>query len=462
MPQSFIHTTEEGIGYSYTGDWGSIGISGRHFISNYGIPGDPVDTAQTNPGPTSSRIQQEKYSSELQAVFNMNGSFIHQVRLNANVTDYLHAEYPTILQPDFSVTDSEQNSFHQNGYNARLQFIEEQMGAWSGSLGLWTDFENMTMGGPQPLGPNSLTSDIAGYVLEEYRAAEHTRIQGAVRYDYNSISTFDQVGSPVEQFQHFDISKTAGAVTGSLGIIHNLSDEMSLALNVGRSFRAPTVQELYAKGPDDASQSSMLGDSALVPETSIGIDLRLSGHYSNVTFSFSPFLNLITNYIYSYNTGILDTLNDPQYNFRQFAQTDARLFGAEASVAMALSERWSIAASADYVQSEDTKNNVPLPSTPPLRGMLKLKYIDNTYEGLIEWRLADAQNRLGDGDFATAGYGVVNLGFGVRLSSGEVNHNISLHADNILDQRYYNNLSAIGFFLPQPGRGFRLSYDVLF
>jgi outer membrane receptor protein involved in Fe transport len=94
-----------------------------------------------------------------------------------------------------------------------------------------------------------------------------------------------------------------------------------------------------------------------------------------------------------------------------------------------------------------------------------LNYLDNTYSGIIEWRLAAQQTRLGDGDtlarYAT-GYGIVNLGFGVRLVSGEAVHTISIHCDNLFNKEYFDNLSAIDFFLPMPGRGFRLVYDVTF
>ncbi len=459
IPQSFIRTSDESIGYSYQGDFGMIGAGVKHYQSNYGIPGDPWDSTYMNP--TTLRIEQEKYTVELRGQYDANGSFIDQVRLNSNASDYTHSEYPD-TPATYYPAEFPQNNFHQNSYNTALQFILHPMGAWHGTLGLWSEFDNLTIGGLQPLGPNSLTTDLAGYALEEYEASTQTRIQGAIRYDYNNISTFVAPNSTVSQFVNFNELRTAGAITASAGIIQNFSDEITGSLDLGRSYRAPTVQELFAIGPDDASQAVLVGDSNLVPEKSFGVDMALKGRFSNLTFSFTPFINFIDNYIYSYDTRVMDSTFGSGYDYRDFAQTTARLYGAEASASVALMDYWALSASADYVNSEDTKNNVPLPSTPPLRGLLRLTYIDNTYNGLIEWRLAAPQNRLGDGDFYTAGYGIVNLGFGMRFFSGDVTHNISLHCDNLLDQRYYDNLSAIGFFLPQPGRSFRLVYDVIF
>ena len=144
---------------------------------------------------------QEKFTAELRAQFNVGGSFVNQIRLNSNASDYTHSEFPTI--PDSSGTapvEFQQNSFHQNNYNTTLQFLLQPMGNWQGTLGLWSDLENLTMGGLQPLGPNSLTTSLAGYALEEYRAGDNTRVQGAIRYDYNNISTFASPNSTVPEF----------------------------------------------------------------------------------------------------------------------------------------------------------------------------------------------------------------------------------------------------------------------
>jgi len=462
IPQSFARTYEFGAGYSYTGDFGMIGVGVKHFQSNYGIPGDPADT--TYKAPTTSRIFQDKYTVELRALFETDGSFIKQVRLNSNATDYNHGEYPVVQDAATGVvSDINQNHFHDNGYNTTLQFIEERMGNWQGTLGLYSDFQNLSIDGQQPLGPNSLSSDLAGYVYEEYLASENTRLQAAIRYDYNHIQTRPSPSSTNPLFTNSDTSRVASAITGSFGIVQKLSTDLTATVSYGRSYRAPTVQELFAYGSDDASQAFMQGDTKLVPETGNGIDLSFKGRFTDFSFELSPYVNFISNYIYSFNTGTHNPL-DTTYAVRQFTQTNARLFGIEATVTVQLVQSLALTASAGYVNASSISGDsvVPLPSTPPLKGILKLNYLDERYSGMIEWRLATAQTRLGDGDFPTTGYGVLNLGFGVHFNFGGAVHNVSLHCDNLLNQRYFDNLSAIGFFMPYPGRGFRLNYDVIF
>ncbi|HEX5315464.1 MAG TPA: TonB-dependent receptor plug domain-containing protein, partial [Candidatus Kapabacteria bacterium] len=92
IPQSFDHTSEEGIGYSCTGNFGMVGAGVKHYAMNYGIPGDPWDSTYMNP--TISRIEMDKYTVELRGLFNVGGSFVDQIRFNGNITDYVHSEHP--------------------------------------------------------------------------------------------------------------------------------------------------------------------------------------------------------------------------------------------------------------------------------------------------------------------------------------------------------------------------------
>jgi len=105
---------------------------------------------------------------------------------------------------------------------------------------------------------------------------------------------------------------------------------------------------------------------------------------------------------------------------------------------------------------------VPLPFVPPLRGLLRAMYQDRTFTGMVEWRVAARQARLGEGDTPTAGYAVMNLGVGVRLVHGSLVSRIGLHCDNVLNRVYRDNLSVIKDFVPQPGRGFRLNYELFY
>ncbi len=457
MPQSFDHVQEAGIGYSCQGDFGFIGIGGKHYEMNYGIPGVPPNPLWATVPPTTSRIAQKKNSVEFRAILDGDGPLVQQVRFNAAYVDYNHSEYPT-AEDSTGVSDPQANHFHKQEFNATLQFQHRPFGGFQGVAGLWTNVDNLAIDGDMPLGPNSLTTGIAGYLYEEYLLTEVTRIQAGLRFDYNRIRTSPSADSPDSVFRTLDVSRLSNALTASLGGVTRLSPVMIISLSLARSFRAPTVQELFANGLDAASATYSKGEADLSPETGYGVDLSFRARTSSATVEVSPYINAIRNYIYAFLTG--DTLQN--FPVRQFSATDARLMGFEASVSVQPAANFAIRASVDYVSAEDTKHDVPLPFTPPLRGILSLRYQGRVIWGLVEWRLAARQSRLGDGDTPTPGYGILNCGFGVRIVSGGEVHALSVHCDNLFDRAYRDNLSVIKDFLPQPARGFRLAYDLLF
>jgi iron complex outermembrane receptor protein len=455
MPQTFDRSSEFGTGYAYQGVFGMFGIGGKHFEMNYGIPGVPPNPDFLTVPPTTSRIAQQRNTLEARGVLTVDGSFVKQWKLNASYNDYTHAEFPT-AQDSSGVFSPQANRFHKREMNAVLQLQHQPIGRLQGTFGLWTNIEDLTIGGDQPLGPNSLTTGVAAYAYEEFQAAPAMRLQGGLRFDYNEIRTHPYAASPDSAFRTLRAARLSNAVTGSVGAIRQLTPEVTAALSVARSFRAPTVQELFANGLDAASGTYSIGSATLGPETGLGLDASLRASFASAAFDVSPYLNIIDQYIYGFLRG--DTIQG--FPVRQFAATRARLAGAELSLTVQPIRYVAVRASADYADAEDTRRHVPLPFTPPLRGLVRGTYQDNTYMATIEWRLSASQTRLGEGDTRTGGYAVVDLGTGIRLVQHGRVHHLSVHCDNVFNRVYRDHLSVIKDFLPQPGRGFRLNYEL--
>jgi iron complex outermembrane receptor protein len=448
IPQSDDRYAEEGAGYSYQGGFGSIGIGGKHYETNYGIPGVPPNADWETVPPTTSRIHQQRNTVELRAL-------VDRFKVDANYNDYLHSEFPT-AQDSTGVSDPRANHFHKVEINGVLQFQQPRVANLTGTVGLFTDIQDLTIEGDQPLGPNSRTTNLAAYAYEEYAIASHTRLQGGLRYDYNAIQTRPFQQSEDSVFQTIDVSRHSNAVTASLGAVQQLTSGLTASLSVARSFRAPTVQELFANGLDASSGTYSIGSAGLGSEVGYGIDASLKGTFDNATFELTPYVNFINHYIYGFLTG--DTLQG--FPVRQFTSSDARLWGFEATATVSPVRNIALRASSDYVNAENTQLGIPLPFIPPLRGLLRATYQDAVYMGMIEWRGAASQTRLGVGDTPTSGYGIYNVGVGVRIPQGGVVHNISLHLDNVFNRDYRDAVSVLKDFVPQPGRGIRLNYEI--
>jgi iron complex outermembrane receptor protein len=457
IPQTDDRTAEGGLGYSYQGAFGMVGIGAKHYDMNYGIAGAPPNPDFAIEPPTTSRILQQRNTIELRSLFTIGNALVQRVKFDAGYNDYSHSEFPT-LQDSSGVSDPQANHFHKRELNATLQMVQAPWGKLSGTVGLWTDVQDLTIEGQQPLGPNSRTTGLAGYAYEEYLAAPNLRLQAAARFDYNKIQTRPDPRSMDSTFQTLDVSRLSNALTGSVGALAQLTHELTGALSLARSFRAPTVQELFANGLDASSGTYSIGTASLGPESGYGVDASLKGSYDHATFDLSPYVNVIEHYIYGYLTG--DTIQG--FPVRKFVANNARLVGFEAAAAVQLAPYVVLQASSDYVNAENTQLHVPLPFIPPLRGLLRATYQDGTYMGVVEWRGAASQTRLGVGDTPTSGYGLYNIGVGLRLKQKGMVHNVALHLDNVLNRSYRDNLSVIKDFVPQPGRGIRLNYELLY
>jgi iron complex outermembrane recepter protein len=454
MPHTFDRSSEGGAGYTYQGGFGLIGLGAEYYTADYGIPGVPPNPNWLTAPPTTSQIIQDRTTLELRARLNADGSFAKQWRLDATYNDYGHSEFPT-LEDSSGVSASEANHFHKREFNATLELEHAPRGHFDGTLGLWTDIADLAIEGQQPLGPNSLTTGVAVFAYEEYHVGR-THFELGVRADYNEIQTrpYPQSGDSV--FRTINASRLADAVTASLGAMHQFTPELTGSVSFARSFRAPTVQELFANGLDASSETYSIGSATLGPETGLGIDGSLKGRYRTAQFELSPYYNVIDHYIYAFLTR--DTIQG--FPVRQFAATRARLVGAEAAVTVEPLRRLALRASGDFVNAEDIDQNMPLPFTPPLRGLLRGTYQTGRWVGILEWRMAAAQNRLGVGDTPTAGYAVLNFGIGARFVERTLVHHISLHCDNLFNTVYRDNLSVVKDFLPEPGRGVRLDYEM--
>ena len=69
------------------------------------------------------------------------------------------------------------------------------------------------------------------------------------------------------------LNKTFSGTSGSIGGTYNFSDKFLVKANIARGFRAPSIAELSANGPDPGSQIYHVGNSSFKPEFSVQEDI---------------------------------------------------------------------------------------------------------------------------------------------------------------------------------------------
>ena len=232
------------------------------------------------------------------------------------------------------------------------------------------------------------------------------------------------------------------------GAVYEFAEEYAVALNLTFSQRAPTAEELFARGTHEATFQFIVGDPNLEVETSRGVEVNLRKKSGVVTGSLSGFYNSFSDFIAFTPTA------DFEDGLRVFDYTpqNAQFFGGEAQVQfhllpLTLVEEAEAAPAedgksvrslitgekpgpqrnpndlfldfrADYVHAEDSDTGEPLPRIMPFRYGVSLNYKSEKWEAKIEGQRVSQQNRTAQFETSTEGYTFLNASIGYNFRAG--------------------------------------------
>lgn len=429
------------VGVSMVGAAGSAGVAYRAYDSNYGIPVD--DAGQLNPGGVPGitidlRQRSLKARGELDQPF---GPF-KGLRLEAVHRDYKHAE----IEDDGSVG----TKFDQDTVEIRADVTQKEHGRWKGSFGLWNLNTDFAAVGDEVLVPSSKIKGNAAFVYEEL-ALDRVRYLFGGRFESSSV---DQTAS--------DIRKDFDLFSAAVGTIVTLSEPLSLAINLTRSAKAPSAEELFADGPHAATFAFEVGDPSLNEETSYGADITLRSRTKRFSSDLTLFKTRFSDFIFLSQdpTGAIDPGSGlPIFNY---GQADADFQGLEWHGDLQLYEHLILELLADTVRAQNLGTDEPLPRMPPARAGLALRYENDRYFVEGEVRAAARQDRVAPQETETGGYTLYNAFGGFTLVSKGIVHRVGIRLENISDKLYRNSVSQVKDIVPQPGRNAVLTYRLQF
>jgi outer membrane receptor protein involved in Fe transport len=276
------------------------------------------------------------------------------------------------------------------------------------------------------------------------------RLTAGARYDWRALATGGNalIDIPAQR-------RTFGAVTGSAGALYRVTEPVAVVVNVARGFRAPAAPDLFANGFHEGTRAFERGDPTLGVETSLNTDVGVRVNTATLTAEATTFVNRVRDYIYlrPFGTGggVFDSL--------QVVQGDARLVGAEASLAYRPLTALTVQLSGDYVRGQNTAADVPLTFIPPLRLLYGLRLESERRRGPVHAPYVTLsaesnarQTRLDPRDLAPPAYTLLHLGAGFTRPTPRGHITVDLSLRNALDTEYRNFLSRYKAFALGPGR----------
>jgi iron complex outermembrane receptor protein len=263
------------------------------------------------------------------------------------------------------------------------------------------------------------------------------------------------------------LNKTFSGTTGSFGATYNFSNAFLLKANIARGFRAPSIAELSANGPDPGSQIYHVGNSSFKPEFNVQEDVGAFLTLPNVSASVELFNNSIQNYIFQEQE--LNSDGSPVvtqgYNTFTYVQTKARINGGEFNLDIHPVHwlHFENALSLTYGTNLGNGGTVPdslkyLPFIPPLHTHSELRgtfakgfgSFRNVY-AYVGFDHYDAQDKF----FAaygtetyTSGYNLLSAGFGGNIVNAAGNTVLKLFVEgtNLANVNYQSNMSRLKYF----------------
>lgn len=351
--------------------------------------------------------------------------------------------------------------------------------------------------GVTPFIPNYKTSRYSAFIVENIIKGANT-FEVGLRFDSetNNLSGRDN------RQNIFRDQFTFTNFTASLGYIRKLSKKTTLRTNLGAAWRIPNIAELYSFGgqgfriefgtqridPNNITQNDirLVSDGNAVPEKSYKWSNEWKHQYNSNTYLLTSYANYIQNYVFSRPLGITERFSGTAPVFF-VDQANALLLGADFSWKKKWSNTLNGTFGCSYLWSRNTERDEVLPFQPPITTNYKLtwkqkklwkftsselsikpSYTFEQFNAPQVISLRDIANNnveitreteIFDFKKAPPGYFLLDISWKFKLQQ---HLNMSITAENILNNSYRNYLNDMRYFADEQGRNFLFTINYIF
>ncbi len=452
IDNSNYFSTQNSIGLWRDLSWGNTGFAISSYVSNYGIPPDPVQGHVSGVD-----IEMIKFGIENRTEINLSESFLRILEVSTSYRFYNHKEFETatVIGTEYTTNNVKLGLIS----NHRPWFIFQR-----GVIGLSANYQYYFLADRETTETNLWNAGVFG--VQRYQQGPWD-LELGLRFDLDHIA-------PFESFVHPRIGnireRTFLALSGSVGFSYDLGRGFYTGGTFLHSYRPPTADELHSRGPHIAAYSFEIGNPDLDSERGLASELFFRYRGNRLNFDITGYHTYFTNYIYPRDTG-LPSPPFPRLNIWQFESTTARMYGIETGVNLRLTQNLSLESAISHTIAEREPNPdfdvstswQALPMIPPLTVSGGIHYQFNDMRFGTRVRHAERQDRTAEFENPTSGYTILDLHFQYRYTSpNRYLHTITLRVENALDEEYRSHLSRLKEVFPEPGRNFELLYRVFF
>ena len=437
-----IDTRTHTLGLSYPTDRGYVGASFDQFDTQYGIPGGFIGG---HPNGVDLDIERRVFDGK--AAYHFDRQVLSSVEMDFTRTFYHHFEFES------SGSIGSEFLFHDYGGDLKLH-LNTQGQTRNTVLALGFGHHNLKLGAFVFTPPTREQNASLGLYHEfTYRDIE---FQASARYTYADFDPRPRTRTTAD----LDVDRTFHAWSAAISPLVSITEQLTGGLNLSRSQRVPTIEELYNDGPHLAAYTFEVGNVNLEAETSLGFEVFFHYLQPGLNFVLSGYWNEFDTYIAPRNTG--------EINFAQLLPiyasdgVAARFLGVEMHLGWRLNTRLNLEFNGSYVRGENRDEDLPLPEMPPLKfvGSATYEHPRLTVGGTAEF--VAGQERVDIFEEPTDGYAVFGVFAQRDINTDHTRHSLIVSLDNLFNTEYRNHLSRIRSVMPETGRSIKAHYKMSF
>ena len=154
-----------------------------------------------------------------------------------------------------------------------VRYITNEWNGWKLSTGIGGMYQTSKNEGEEYLIPDYRLFDFGLYATATKTLNDRWTLNGGVRYDHRRLHGDELMEDDEQRFT--DFTRHFNGVTGSIGAVFNVNDNLNVKLNVARGFRTPNMSELASNGVHEGSIRYELGNQQLKAGRGLHVALRL-------------------------------------------------------------------------------------------------------------------------------------------------------------------------------------------
>lgn len=304
---------------------------------------------------------------------------------------------------------------------------------------IFDDFGNITEKTEETSLHDSRRNNFGLYIDDKIQISPSVTISLGARYDYINTSNFTHLSNK--------ISKSDQSFTAYIGSIFQLTNNFSLLANLGRSFRFPTISELFYTGL--TGRGTVFGNVDLKPERSVNVDFGFRYFHDKYYASIYVFRNSVSDLIQRYSGA-----GEDEYYYRNLIQ--GHITGIEGEFYFWVIKNFELFINFHHMVGREKNTDASLNYIPASRLTFWTKFSPGKFWAEPKITFTAPGKDPGPLEMEIKGYTLLDAIFGY-----EFNQNITLLAiaQNVLNKTYRLSADEKGVVAPGRGMVFKISYS---